>query len=351
MGGYVRRGSWFLTATAIISLTILGFAVDAHQAQAEIAAAIIVDPAEGLITDENGREASFTIQLDSQPADKVTITITSSMPSEGIVSQESVPFTQGNWDNTKTITVTGVPDGIEDGNVSYEITGIASSEDPNFDGLLMPTISVTNLNDPFPIANDDHPPVDGFAPIIVPVLDNDTALINVPIEISVVSDPAFGTYTIDLEPENTITYHPSLETFLGLDQFTYQICDYDGDCASADVIIKDQIPPEIISITPIGIGNVYEVADEEITIEVIVTDNFRVDCVDFIRWDAVGNQFIELGEDCEFPYQLILDTGTLNYAWNQIYILATDVAGNATSHFFIWLYRIIRTYIPLIISP
>jgi hypothetical protein len=73
--------------------------------------------------------------------------------------------------------------------------------------------------------------------------------------------------------------------------------------------------------------------------------------VDFIRWDAVGGQFIALGEDCEFPYQLILDASTLNYAWNQIYILATDVAGNATPHSFFWLYRVIRTFIPLIISP
>lgn len=350
-GGGMQRVSSFIIPISIICLTILGFALNPQHTRAEIAAAILVDPVDGLITDENGRTDTFTIQLDSQPTSKVTITITSSILSEGQVSTETVPFTQGNWNNLKTITVTGIPDGIEDGDVLYEITGTATSDDPEFEGLVMPPVSVINLNDPVPIATDDFPPVDGYSPIIIPVLDNDSALNDVPIEITVISDPAFGTYTINPEPDSTITYTPSLDTFLGLDQFTYQICDLDADCASADVIIEDQIPPEIISITPVGIGDIYEVSDEEITIEVEVIDNFQVNCVEFIRWDAVGNQFIELGEDCEFPYQLILDTSTLNYAWNQIYILATDVAGNATSHFFIWLYRIMRTYIPLIISP
>lgn len=341
--------SWFARTLILFIFIILGFALSPLKTRAEIAAAIIVDPVEGLSTDENGTTASFTIQLDSQPADKVTITFTSSMPSEGTLSQDSIQFTLGNWNNPKDITITGIADGVEDGDVLYQINGVSSSLDPNFDGLVMPSVSVTNLNDPVPIANEDHPAIESFTPIIIPVLNNDTALLDVPLEITVVSDPEFGTYVVN--PGNSITFTPS-ETFLGLDQFTYQVCDSDGDCSTAEVFIEDQIPPEIISIAPVDLGEILEVIDEEITIDVEVTDNFQVDCVYFYRWDAPNGQFVILGEDCQAPYQHVLDAKTLNFGWNQINIIAFDVAGNSSaSHYFIWLLRVIRTHIPLILSP
>lgn len=345
----MRRVSYLDISLLIIFLTVLGFALYPRQTKAEIAAAIIVTPVEGLITDENGGSDSFTIQLDSQPTDHVTIDLTSKTPTEGAVSPDNILINRNKWEDLYKVDVTGVPDGIEDGDVPYEITGVASSGDLNFDGLVMPTVSITNLNDPVPSAIDDHPPIDGFAPIIIPVLDNDTALIDVPIEITVISDPTYGTYTIEADPDNTITYTP-LETFLGLDQLTYEICDLDGDCASADVIIEDQIPPEIISASPVGVGEIFEVSGEEITIEVEVSDNFQVDCIEFIRWDARNEHFIPLGEDCQSPYQIIIDINLLNYGWNQIYFRATDLAGNSSAHVHLWLYRLNRNYIPLIFS-
>lgn len=346
----MKRISYLTIIISIISITILGFVFHTHRARAEITASIIVDPIEGLITDENGGSDSFTIVLDSQPTEKVTIIITSNNPSEGTVSTESVSFTLGNWNNPKLIVVTGVPDGIQDGDVLYQITGVASSNDPNFNEVDMPAVSVTNLNDPVPIANDDHPPLDGYSPIIIPVLENDSALIDIPFEITVVSDPAYGTYTINPDPHNTITYTPA-ETFLGLDQFSYMVCDFDGDCASADVIIEDLIPPEIISVSPVGVGEIFEVSDEEITIEVEVTDNLQVDCVNFIRWDDRIEQYIQLGDVCQAPFSIALQGSTLNYGWNQVYFQASDIAGNLSPHAFIWLYRLNRNYLPLVISP
>jgi hypothetical protein len=138
---------------------------------------------------------------------------------------------------------------------------------------------------------------------------------------------------------------------VGLDQFTYMICDLDNDCSTADVIIEDAIPPEIVSISPAGIGGTYETSVGDIIIDVEVIDNFQVDCVGFIRWDAVGEQFIDLSEDCTSPYQLTIESSSLNYGWNQIYIWADDIAGNSTEYEFIWLYRVNRTYIPLVVSP
>jgi hypothetical protein len=347
----MKLNSWFTRSIITINLILLCFALSTQHALAEITAAIIVDVGDGVVTDENGTSDTFTIQLDMQPAGEVSIQLTSddSDSSEGDISPDLVKYNQGNWKNPKTITVTGLADLDEDGDVTYSIYGVSTSSDLNFDGLVMPAVSVTNLNDPVPIANDDNPSIDDYSPISIPVLENDTALLDLPIEITVVSDPEFGTYNVN--PDNTITFTP-LETFLGLDQFTYQVCDSNGDCTRADVIVEDQIPPEISSISPVGPGGILEVIDEVITIDVDVTDNFQVDCVIFYRWDAPTSQFIILGEDCEPPYHLVLDVKDLNFGWNQINLIATDVAGNATSsQSFIWLLRLIRTHIPLMLSP
>ncbi|HUV28736.1 MAG TPA: hypothetical protein VMW34_15355, partial [Anaerolineales bacterium] len=105
----------------ISAVTLLWSAFYYSPAQAEITAAIIVEIAGDPITNENGATFFFTIQLDSQPGDKVTILLISDTPSEGVVSVESLEFNQGNWKNPKTIEVTGVPDGVQDGDAVYQI--------------------------------------------------------------------------------------------------------------------------------------------------------------------------------------------------------------------------------------
>ena len=153
----MRRSFYFILLILIINLILLGITLNPYQAKAEIAAAIIVDPVEGLITDENGGSDSFTIQLDSEPTDHVTLYLYSSNPDEGSVSTGEIFMNRNKWEDLYLVEITGVADGIEDGDVPYEITGVTSSNDPIFNGLIMPPVSVTNLNDPVPIANDDHP--------------------------------------------------------------------------------------------------------------------------------------------------------------------------------------------------
>ena len=231
----------------------------------------------------------------------------------------------------------------------YTITGIVTSGDQ----LPVPTVSVTNLNDPVPVANNDYPEISGFAPIIIPVLDNDTGLIDVPIEVTVISDPSFGSYVINPGPETTdttITYTPS-ESFAGIDEFTYMICDSNSDCTSALVIIEDQLPPVITKVTPVDIGGYIEVFDEQIPVEATVTDNFQVDCVSFSRWDAPNDQFVDLGEVCQNPFQIILDAKTLNFGWNEVILRAVDMAGNSSGYSSIWFIRVNKVHIPLVFSP
>src|SRR5213075_2677843 len=98
-------------------------------------AGITVAPTSGLTTTEAGGTATFTIVLDSKPTANVTIGICSSNTGEGTVSASSVTFTTANWNTPQTITVTGVDDFVDDGDVAYTIiTAAATSTDGNYSG-------------------------------------------------------------------------------------------------------------------------------------------------------------------------------------------------------------------------
>src|SRR5439155_26816604 len=91
---------------------------------------ITVNPTSGLVTTEAGGTATFTIVLTCQPTASVSIPLSSSNTSEGTVSPASVTFTTGNWNVPQTVTVMGVDDVVDDGNIAYTIvTAAATSTD------------------------------------------------------------------------------------------------------------------------------------------------------------------------------------------------------------------------------
>jgi hypothetical protein len=226
-----------LLSMMFIPGTILGLylILALSPAAAKINASIIVSPTEGLITDEEGRTDTFTIALDSGPSQPVKIDLVSSDPTEGVITPDSVNLTPGNWDTPQTITVTGLPDDIQDGDVAYTlITNPAASSDPNFDGLDAPDVSVINLDDTIPVANTDNATTDEDFPITIDVLANDTGIDDIPLTVTISADPSSGNAIVN--PNNTITYSPALD-FNGADSFSYQVCDFDIDCANANVTI------------------------------------------------------------------------------------------------------------------
>jgi hypothetical protein len=111
-------------------------------------AGVTVTPSTGLVTSESGMQDTFTVVLNSKPDSDVTITLTSSKPSEGTVSPASLVFTSVNWMAPQLVTVTGVDDTIKDGPQSYEIDLAESSMDSKYDGhpLTNATVQVTNLD-------------------------------------------------------------------------------------------------------------------------------------------------------------------------------------------------------------
>ena len=102
--------------------------------------------ATSLTTTEAGGDATFTVALDSEPTADVTVTVTSSDASEGTAAPASLVFTPADY-AAKTVTVTGVDDNVDDGNVNYAIQLTASSTDTGYDDFAIGDVSVSNSDD------------------------------------------------------------------------------------------------------------------------------------------------------------------------------------------------------------
>ncbi len=113
-----------------------------------VPAGVTVSAAEPIVTRESGGADSFTVVLESQPTADVTIPVSSSNTNEGTLSTASLVFTPDNWNVPQTVTVSGVADGVRDGDVNYSIVfGKAVSADLEYDGFQLADLSAVNLDD------------------------------------------------------------------------------------------------------------------------------------------------------------------------------------------------------------
>ncbi len=112
------------------------------------APAIVVTPTSGLTTSEAGGVASFNVKLASIPTAEVVLSVSSSAPSEGSVSSSAISFVAADWDQAKTIFVSGVDDPINDGDTAYSVTvAPAGGGDPAYNSVAAVNVSLTNLDD------------------------------------------------------------------------------------------------------------------------------------------------------------------------------------------------------------
>ncbi len=108
---------------------------------------ITVAPTSGLNTTEAGGAATFAIHLNTQPSGDVTIGLSSSDTTEGTLSTSALTFTTANWNQDQTVIITGVDDGVDDGDIAYTIiTAPATSSDPAYNGLNPANVSVVNID-------------------------------------------------------------------------------------------------------------------------------------------------------------------------------------------------------------
>lgn len=109
---------------------------------------VVLEDTTGLQVDEQGGTDTFTARLQAQPVGNVTIQLASDNPNEVIVSPTSISFTPQNWNSPKTITITGVDDGVVDGPKVTNITfDLSSSADAFYSDFTLAPVEVTNVGD------------------------------------------------------------------------------------------------------------------------------------------------------------------------------------------------------------
>ena len=115
---------------------------------------VSIIPAQGseYTTTEFGGETFFDVKLNTEPSSDVTITFSSTDETEGVITlpvsvSEEITFTPNDWDINRTITVTGIDDAIDDGDIPYSIIiPKAESNDSDYSNINPPDISLTNID-------------------------------------------------------------------------------------------------------------------------------------------------------------------------------------------------------------
>ena len=151
-------------------------------------AGFTINPTSGLVTTEAGGTDTFDVVLDSEPTFDVSLPLSTSDPSEGLIhtgagtpgSALSLTFTPGNWDTPQTVTLTGQDDLVRaDGDIVYTIiSSDPTSNDPVYDafsGAAIDDVMATNL--------DDEPPQEVIVVPQVLVTDEDGAAVTFDVDL------------------------------------------------------------------------------------------------------------------------------------------------------------------------
>jgi len=97
---------------------------------------LLVESQGSTVMSESGSSDSFTFALGSEPVGGVVVSVASSDLSEAVVSASTLTFTASNWDTPQTVVVTGVNDGLSDGDQAVDVTLSAAGFDPVVVGVI-----------------------------------------------------------------------------------------------------------------------------------------------------------------------------------------------------------------------
>ncbi|MCW7502902.1 beta strand repeat-containing protein [Leptospira paudalimensis] len=116
-----------------------------------------LDTGQPYFTTESGFSTFYSLRLGSRPipGNSVTVTLTSSDNTEGMINDSGTPvsskqyvFTDANWSTSVPVEILGVSDALSDGNISYSITvsGTETGSFPSwYDSFLSSTGTTASL--------------------------------------------------------------------------------------------------------------------------------------------------------------------------------------------------------------
>lgn len=98
-------------------------------------------------TSEDGTTSTFTVVLTVKPTADVTIPLSVDKPTEASLSASSLTFTPANYATPQTVTITGLNDDVDDGDIAYKVTfGASTSTDTGSNGITPAALSLTNID-------------------------------------------------------------------------------------------------------------------------------------------------------------------------------------------------------------
>jgi hypothetical protein len=205
------------------------------------------------------------------------------------------------------------------------------------------SIVVEAVNHP-PVAVDDLYTVNANEPLSISspgVLSNDTDDKSSSLEAVLTNEtnsPTNG--VLELKSNGSFLYTPN-ENFIGQDNFSYHANDGSliSEPATVTVEVNDLQAPTVTWSAPSNDQQVYQVGLERIQLQVEAYDNIALERVHFFRWDALTNQYVDIGDVYEPPYVWDLDASELRPDWNQVFAKSYDTSGNESERQYIWLYQ------------
>ncbi|MFK8113064.1 MAG: Calx-beta domain-containing protein [Rubripirellula sp.] len=216
---------------------------------------ITVTPLSGLSTNESGSTATFSVVLDSLPSTNVSIAISSDNINEGTVSTSLLTFTSTNGLIPQIVTVTGVDDQSVDGEINFNIiTGTATSDDPNYNGIDPANVSVANADNDIagivvtPVAGLNTTEGGGTATFTVALQSLPTSDVTIAITSDNTDEGTVSTSLLTFTSSNGTT--PQTVTITGVDDAavvdgTVSYSVVTGTASSADTNYNGIDPPDV----------------------------------------------------------------------------------------------------------
>ncbi|MYF58388.1 MAG: hypothetical protein F4222_04945, partial [Gammaproteobacteria bacterium] len=98
---------------------------------------------------DSENEASYTVVLDSEPTDDVTVSVASADTAIATVSAASLTFTPDDWDEPQTVTVTAVPDDVHStgGSRAVAVTHTVAAGSSDYNDVSVADVAVTVVDD------------------------------------------------------------------------------------------------------------------------------------------------------------------------------------------------------------
>ncbi len=102
-----------------------------------------------MVVAETGTTQTLQLRLGTQPTGNVVVDLAASDATEASIDIAQVTFTTGNWDQPQTITVTGLDDVLDDGDIDLSVVATINilTADPVYSAMGPENFAVTNLDD------------------------------------------------------------------------------------------------------------------------------------------------------------------------------------------------------------